>query len=140
MRRITVSVMAAVACLTAYGQGNISPFKGYFYNDEYRIYIRMNLYDKDITVPGYEMFGNLPGYLGKKNNNFYWLITSGKTVSEDKAELELINDYGSEDLKATVTAVNDSTFILTQGSGSTLKVPNNRKWQKLPKVIRLKKE
>lgn len=140
MRRIAVSVMMAIACLTVNGQGNTSPFKGYFYNDEYRIYIRMNLYDKDITVPGYEMFGNLPGYLGKKNNNFYWLITSGKAVSENKAELELINDYGSEDLKATVTAVNDSTFTLTQGSGSTLKVPNNRKWQKLPKVITLRKE
>ncbi len=86
------------------------------------------------------MFGDLPGFLGKKNNSFYWLITSGTVISENKAELNLINDYGSEDLKATLTAVNDSTLTLTQGSGSTLKMPNNRKWQKLPKVIRLRKE
>lgn len=140
MRKIATAVMMFFTCLSVKGQGNSMPFKGYFSNEEYNIYLRINLYDKDIIIPGYEMFGDLPGFLGKKNNSFYWLITSGTVISENKAELNLINDYGSEDLKATLTAVNDSTLTLTQGSGSTLKMPNNRKWQKLPKVIRLRKE
>ena len=52
--------------------------------------------------------------------------------------MNLINDYGSEDLTATLTRKNDSIYILKQESGSTLKVPKNSKWQKLPKVLELK--
>ena len=55
------------------------------------------------------------------------------------ATLQMINDYGSEDLTATLTAENDSVFVLKQIDGSTLKVPNNGKWQKLPKTLELKR-
>ena len=56
-----------------------------------------------------------------------------------KATLSLINDYGSEDLTATLTMKNDSTFTLRQDDGSTLKVPDKGKWMKLPKELELKK-
>jgi hypothetical protein len=52
----------------------------------------------------------------------------------------MINDYGSEDLTATLTAENDSLYVLKQIDGSTLKVPNNGKWQKLPKRFELKRQ
>ena len=47
----------------------------------------------------------------------------------------LINDPGSDDLTATLTIKNDTTYVLKQGKGSTLKVPNKGKWQKLPSEI-----
>ena len=81
----------------------------------------------------------MPGYLGKKNNSFCWVITSCQVVDEQHATLQLINDYGSEDLKATLIRENDSLYVLKQGSGSTIKVPNNGKWQKLPKTLQLKR-
>ena len=87
----------------------------------------------------FKVFEQLPGYLAKRRNSFFWLVTAGKVVGEDEAELELINDYGSEDLKATLKMVDDSTFVLTQEGGSTLKVPNKGKWQKLPKKLEFKK-
>ncbi len=100
----------------------------------------MNLHSNNIIVPGHEMFGSLPGYLGKKNNNFFWLITSGKIIECDKSEFDLVNDYGSEDLKVSFIKKNDSIYILRQESGNSLKVPNNRKWQKLPKEMEFKKK
>lgn len=100
----------------------------------------MNLYDSDVSVPNHTLFGELPGYLGKRMNNFYWLITSGKVKSAGKAELSLINDYGSEDLTATFIKKNDSTYVLRQEDGSTLKVPDKGKWQKLPKELEFKKK
>ena len=112
-------------------------FRAYIVNKEYDVYMRINLYDQNIEVPGQELYGLLPGYLGKNHNSFCWVITSAK-VKGNTATLALINDYGSEDLTATLTRKNDSIYILKQESGSTLKVPKNGKWQKLPKTLELK--
>ena len=79
-----------------------------------------------------------PGYLGKKHNSFCWLITSSK-IDGEKAELQMINDYGSEDLTATLTVENDSLYVLRQVEGSTLKVPKDGKWQKLPSKLVFKR-
>lgn len=126
--------------LAAAQSNEATPFKGHLQNDEYGVYMEINLYDNDINVPAHELFGPLPGYLGKRYNSFCWLITDAKRHGKTKATLSLINDYGSEDLKATLTMKNDTTFTLRQDDGSTLKVPNKGKWQKLPKELELKKK
>ncbi|MEE3445177.1 MAG: hypothetical protein VZQ78_03060 [Prevotella sp.] len=115
------------------------PFHAYLINNEYDVYLRINFYDQDITVPGQELYGQLPGFLGKKHNSFCWIITSAE-IKGNTATLSLINDYGSEDLIATLTQKNDSVYVLKQGEGSTLKVPKNGKWQKLPKTLELKRK
>lgn len=115
-------------------------FRAYLYNNTYNVYLRINFYDQDVTVPGQELYGQLPGYLGKLHNSFCWVITSCDIKSEKKAELQLINDFGSEDLNATLTRENDSIYVLKQGAGSTIKVPNNGKWQKLPKTLEFKRD
>ena len=115
-------------------------FRAYLYNKEYSVYLRINLYDQDVEVPGQPIYGKLPGYLGKEHNSFCWVITSCKVKNEERAELQLINDFGSEDLTATLTRVNDSLYVLRQESGSTIKVPKNGKWQKLPKRFVLKRK
>ena len=115
-------------------------FRAYLYNNTYNVYLRINFYDQDVTVPGQELYGRLPGYLGKLHNSFCWVITSCDIKSEKKAELQLINDFGSEDLNATLTRENDSIYVLQQGAGSTIKVPNNGKWQKLPKTLEFKRD
>lgn len=115
---------------SAIAQSDAEPFKGNLSNDEYRVYINFDFHGSGINVPGHEILGQLPGYLAKQRNSFYWLITSAKIVGKDKAEIELINDYGSEDLTATLTIKDDSTYVLTQGDGSALKVPNDGKWHR----------
>lgn len=135
-------IAISLFCLTAIGmkaQSNNTPFRAYLSNNEYDVFIRINFYEQDITVPGQDLFGQVPGYLGKKNNSFAWLITSAK-INGDKAKLQLINDYGSEDLTATLTRKNDSIYVLKQESGSTLKVPNKSKWLKLPKTLEFKRK
>lgn len=116
------------------------PFKGMFINEEYDVYFDIDLYEETIDVPGHELLGSLNGYLGKNGSSFYWLITSAKVENSSKASIYLINDYGSEDLEATVTAKSDGFIELKQGSGSTLKVANKGKWQKLPGTMQLKRK
>ena len=131
---LTTSLLFLTVSVTAQ-----TPFHAYLINNEYDVYLRINFYDEDITVPGQELYGQLPGFLGKKHNSFCWLITSAK-VNGNTATLSLINDYGSEDLVATLAQKNDSVYVLKQEEGSTLKVPKNGKWQKLPKTLEFKRQ
>ena len=141
MKRLYLTLFALyIGIGTMAAQNAHKTFAGLFVNDEYNIYLKIDLYSDGIEVPEHEMFGLLPGYLGKKHNNFYWLITSYNIKSKKTANLELINDYGSEDLTASITMKNDSTFILKQIKYSDLKVPNKGKWQKIPSEIVLKKK
>ena len=115
-------------------------FRAYLYNNEYNVYLRINFYDQDVRVPGQELYGTLPGYLGKVNNSFCWVITSCQIKNDREATLQLINDFGSEDLTATLTRKNDSIYLFRQGVGNTIKVPNKGKWQKLPKSLEFKRK
>ena len=133
-----LSAACLFALLTASAQKTAKPFRAYLYNNEYEVFMRIDLYDERITVPGQDLYGELPGYLGKKNNTFCWLITSAK-IDGNKAELQMINDYGSEDLTATLTAESDSLYVLKQVGGSSLKVPKEGKWQKLPSKLVFKR-
>jgi len=102
--------------------------------------MRINFYAQDITVPGQELYGQLPGYLQRERNTFSWLFTSVSLSDDHTAQLEMVNDYGSEDLTALLTFDGDSTYTLKQQEGSTIKVPRDGKWQRLPKILRFKRK
>ena len=138
MKKLIALFLIFLPNLTLRAQNTVEPFRAYLYNNEYEVYLRIDFYDETITIPGQELYGQLPGYLGKKNNSFCWVITSAK-IQDRTAHLAMINDYGSEDLTAVLTAKNDSLYELRQVEGSTLKVPKNGKWQKLPKTLEFKR-
>ena len=134
-------IVTAVLCLLSIGakaQNQQEPFRAYLYNNEYDVYLKIDFYNESVTVPGQELYGEIPGYLGKKNNSFCWVITSAD-IKDNTAKLAMINDFGSEDLTATLTFKNDSLYELKQVEGSALKVPKNGKWQKLPKTLEFKR-
>ncbi len=113
-------------------------FKAYLYNDENEVYMDINFYQSDVIIKGQELFGPLPGYLARKGHYYCWIVTSAE-IEDNKARLEIVNDYGSEDLTATLTCVNDTTYTLRQESGSPLKIYVKGKSQKLPRTLTFKK-
>ncbi len=139
-QKYLIIILLLLSSLSVFAQSDSTAFRAYIYNNEYNVYMRINLYDKDILIPGQELYGQLPGFLGKRRNSFCWVITDSKMLSEKVAEIQMINDFGSEDLLATLTYVNDSTYVLQQGKGNTIKVPDNGKWRKLPKTLVFKKK
>ncbi len=139
MKSLFLVLLLFVETLTTLAQSDSPSFRAYLNNNDYEVYLRINLYDQNITVPGQELYGELPGYLGKKHNSFCWVITSCTVKNEQQAELRLINDFGSEDLTATLIRKNDSVYVLRQDKGSTIKVPHKGKWQKLPKTLEFKR-
>ena len=139
MKKTIATILLLLSLLQANAQEKSGPFRAYLFNKEYNVFLKIDFYKQDITVPGQDLYGELPGYLSKRSNTFCWLITS-VDVKGNTATLQMINDYGSEDMTATLTAKSDSIFVLKQIDGGTLKVPNNGKWQKLPKTMELKRQ
>lgn len=109
-------------------------FRAYLYNKEYGVFLKIDFCDESITIPDQDFYGSLPGYMGKKVNNFIWLITSAE-VKEKKAKLTMINEFGSEDLIASLVRENDSLYVFRQEEGSQLKLSQKGKWQKMPKKM-----
>lgn len=146
MKRIIIYIFFLLATITTYAQSPVRSeqasqyFKGKIYNSQYDIYIHMDFINNSIIVPQQEIFGEIPGYLGDNKDSRKWLITNATITSDGKASLSIINDYGSEDLEATLQMLNDTTYILLQEAGSTIKLARNRKWVKLPQKITFKKD
>lgn len=113
-------------------------FHTYIYNDEFKVYMDINLYENNVIVPDQELFGEIPGYFGAKRDQRKWLITSAKIDDKNSATLEIVNDYGSEDLTATLTYnPEDGSYVLKQKIGSRIKIVVNRKWVKIPTELKL---
>ena len=133
-RRFFVLVMVFVLVFSAKAE---EPFKCIVTNKEYNVFLRLNLYEETIPIPGQDILGNTFGYLKKPTDSRVWIVT-GATISKDgkKASLEMVNDYGSEDLNAELILNSDSTYLLRQLSGSTIKIAGKNKWIKLPKELK----
>lgn len=146
MKRYIIYVITLLITITTNAQTPLldeegtQKFRGKLFNSEYDIYIEMDLLNKAIIVPQQEIFGELPGFLGDNKDSRKWLFTDATITSESKASISIINDYGSEDLTATLQIVNDSTYILSQESGSVIKIARKRKWVKLPQKIKFIKK
>lgn len=116
-----------------------SIFSGRIVNNDYQVWIEMDFYSKKVVCPGQEIFGENPGYFGAKRDTRKWIIVDAN-IKGNKAKLTIINDYGSEDLDATLTYNKDKTYTLERISGSTIKIVVDRAWVKIPKKIILTRQ
>jgi len=139
MKKTIFSILLTICSIGLFAQQKDDTFRAYLYNNDYEVFMHINLYDQNIEVPQHELYGPVPGYLGKRHNSFCWVITSCQVMDDKKVELQLINDFGSEDLTATLERRSDSIYVLKQGNGSTIKVPHKGKWRKLPKTLELRR-
>ena len=112
-------------------------FKGHIENQAYQVWLDIDFYKQNIVVPKQEVFGEVAGYLGAIRDTRKWII-SDVTIKGNTATLTIINDYGSEDLVATLTHNADGTYTLKQIEGSTIRIVVDNKWVKLPKTMLFK--
>lgn len=133
MKKVLIAALFLTLSVIAEAQ-EVFPFKGKIYNEEFQVWIEMNFYDNNVTVPGQKVLGELPGYLGAKRDTRKWLIMDAE-ISNNVAQVSIINDYGSEDLTATLKINDDGSYTLERTDGSVIKIVVNRKWVKLPKKL-----
>ena len=125
--------------INVHGQ-SVEPFKCKFVNDEYQIYLKLNAYEQNITVPDQEIYGELPGYFGSKRDSRQWLVIECEIINNNTVEMKVVNDYGSEDFTARLTLNSDGTYTLKHLEGSTYKIVVDSKYVKIPKKIEMKIE
>lgn len=128
-------VMSLVSAAAVAQQGR--PFDTTIRNEEYKIYIRLNLYDKNITVPGQDVLGEVDGYFGSTQSSTKWIVVASRLIDGRTSEIEVVNDYGSEDFTATLKVNDDGTYEYKKDGGSTLKFAVRGKWQKIPGNLEL---
>lgn len=138
MKKYALLIIAALMPLLSFAQQE-GPFNVRIKNDEYKIYITMNLYDKNLTVPGQEMLGEMDGYIGSTQSANRWFIVDSRLKGKDTAEIDVVNDYGSEDFTAVIKLNADGTYSYRKKDGSTLKFSVRGKWQKIPGDLEMTK-
>lgn len=144
---LALIVFSTVFTADAYAQSSVpspadydksQPFRARIYNKEYKVFMILNAYEQNIEVPGQEIFGEMAGYLRSDDDSRCWLITSCEISEDGKSiALSITNDYGSEDLEATLSVNGDGVYTLKQLSGSQIKIARNKKWVKIPKQLQL---
>ncbi len=141
------SLVTMAAAITSIGEQSASVqetpadtiiFKTHIENKEYQVWLDIDLYKPSILIPNQEVFGKVPGYLGAKRDTRKWIIVD-YSISGNTAKLTIINDYGSEDLEASLTYNGDGTYTFKQIKGSTIEIVVNNKWVKLPQKMIFKK-
>lgn len=132
---ILTILMACMSVVT-----NAQNLKGKYYNEEYQIYLFLDVDNAKVKVPGDDIYGEIPGYLSSKRDSRLWLVIEGERVNENKAEITVINDYGSEDFTATLTEDSEGNITMKHLDGSTYKIVVNSKYVKIPKTLILKKQ
>ena len=137
------SLVTMAAAITPIGEQSASVqetpadtiiFKTHIENKEYQVWLDIDLYKSSILIPNQEVFGKVPGYLGAKRDTRKWIIVD-YSISGNTAKLTIINDYGSEDLEASLTYNGDGSYTFKQLKGSTINIVVNNKWVKLPKTL-----
>lgn len=106
MKRLNKLFISSIIALSLAAQAKAAEkdttiFKGYLYNLEYDVYIKMDFYHNNIIVPFQEIYGEMPGYFGDKQDGRKWLFTNATIKDKHTAVIQITNDYGSEDLTAT---------------------------------------
>lgn len=139
MKKTILALLAVILPMLAAAQDS-RPFDVKVVNDEYKIYIRMNLHDKNLTVPGQDVLGQVDGYIASTQSRSTWIIIASEIVDERTARIEVVNDYGSEDFTAEVKLDSDGTYSYRKTDGSTLKFAVKGKWQKIPSTLQFVKK
>ena len=116
------------------------PFEAKIYNEEYQMYIKMNLYDKNVLVDQEEsLIGEIPGYFWTKRDTRKWYILDADVTDEKTALLTFVNDFGSEDFTARLTYDDNGEYTLERLEGSKLKIVVQSKYVKIPNKVVFKK-
>ena len=124
----------AVVFATAMMAQDKNVFQGKFKNEELKISLNINFQEKNVKVPGQEIFGDVEGYMDSSQCTHVWVIVSSE-VEGNTAVIEMVNNYGSEDFSALLTLDADGSLTYKHLKVSTVKVPVTRKWQKIPQKV-----
>ena len=135
MKKYLLTILLTLFIMGSYAQ-ELRPFEAKIYNSEYQMYLKMNLYEKNVLLPDDgEVLGEMAGYFWTKRDSRKWYILDAELIDEHTAQLSMVNDFGSEDFQAVITYDGDGKYTFKRTEGSTLKIVVKNKYVRIPKVV-----
>ncbi len=125
--KILISFLLSV--LFAFSVHAQRPFEGHFFSKELGVNMYLNLYEENISVPGFSFLGKMHGYM---RDGIYgtWMITKC-SIKGNKAKIRFSNDIGSDSQDVEFTQLSDSTYHYHAMGGNAVKRAVGRKLVKV---------
>ncbi|MBR5688827.1 MAG: hypothetical protein IKX36_12890 [Prevotella sp.] len=135
MKKYLLTVLLTICVFEGYAQ-EARPFEAKIYNSEFQMFIKMNLYEKNILLPDDgAVLGEMAGYFWTKRDSRKWYILDAELIDDHTAHMSLVNDFGSEDFEAIITYNGDGKYTFKRTEGSTLKIVVKNKFVRIPKEV-----
>ena len=81
MNKLIAIALLGLSSLALRAQTNCDDFRANLYNSDYQLLLHIDFCDESITIPGQDLYGQVPGYVGKKNNDGTWRDFSDPEVT-----------------------------------------------------------
>lgn len=115
-----------------------SAWNGHYYNEKYRINLRLDLDSASLIAPGFEAFGTVNGYLTGGVYGTWFLVRHEKT--EQGLRLRFTNDLGSFIQVFDFQLQPDSTYTYDAVGTNEMRRSEGRKLIKIePHLVFVKK-
>jgi len=126
----TLSLLLFLFPLLAIAQTQqLRPFEGHFHCSETGVDIYLNLYEENVSVPGFSFLGKMHGYM-KGNIYGTWMLVKHE-VEGQTAHLRFSNDIGSDTQEIEFRQLNDSTYSYHTQGGNAIRRAVGRKLVKV---------
>lgn len=150
LHALVLLCLVLYSSIGVYAQTLVQPLsrsQGRFSNKDVGIVLVLDLRQEQLTIPGYEFLGPVPGYMyGTKNQALYgyWFVTNADYTAKDssKINLKFMSDAAADPQQLRLTFKNDSTIECKLEGGIEMRrqVGNTRKLEKINGVFELVRE
>ncbi|MBQ6964816.1 MAG: hypothetical protein IJP82_03890 [Bacteroidaceae bacterium] len=121
-----------MVCLSVAGWAQ-EAFTGVYYSKELKATLRINLMEKNIPLTDLD-FDETYGYMAG-NVNGTWVILDVKKADNQKALVRMVSDMGNDAQNVELRLTENGRIELKLVGEQNIKMVQDRKYVKLPKVV-----
>lgn len=136
MKKAILFMLVCMASLMINAQ---EAFNGNYFNEDFKINLKVNLAEKTIKAPDLDDFDECYGYF-EGNINGVWVIMKIKENKGDKVTVRAISDRGYDAQDMLIKIIDEETFEFSLLTEQNMKGIKDNKYAKLPKVLTFKKK
>lgn len=136
MKKAILFMLVCMASLMINAQEALN---GNYFNEDFKIKLKVNLAEKTIKAPDLDDFDECYGYF-EGNINGVWVIMKIKENKGDKVTVRAISDRGYDAQDMLIKIIDEETFEFSLLTEQNMKGIKDNKYAKLPKVLTFKKK
>lgn len=133
------AILFMLVCMTSLMINAQEALNGNYFNEDFKISLKVNLAEKTIKAPDLDDFDECYGYF-EGNINGVWVIMKIKDNKGGKVTVRAISDRGYDAQDMLIKMIDEETFEFSLLTEQNMKGIKDNKYAKLPKVLTFKKK